>query len=262
MAVATFAAGCFWGVEARFADLPGVMVHRGRLHRRHDADPTYESVCSHKTGHAEAVRLEFDPETISYEQLLEAFFAHARPDHAQPAGPRRRHPVPLGDLLPRRGAGADGACGGRQAEERGRCKAPIVTEIVPAGEFYRAEEYHQKYLEKHGRGSCAVWSAGPAGVPPVRRGGVSHRCRGGDGWWATLESNQRPLACRASALPSELVAHGSESIPNGRGLAAALAARQRGAARTPAGRPSSVPQFVGEQLHQQRVSQVPSSSRS
>ena len=155
MAVATFAAGCFWGVEARFADLPGVTSTEVGYTGGTTPDPTYRDVCSHRTGHAEAVRLEYDPETISYGQLLDAFFAMHDPTTRDRQGPdvgSQYRSAVFFHATSRSGR----ACGGRQTDARGQPRPPLVTEIVPAGEFWRAEEYHQKYVEKHGRGSCAV----------------------------------------------------------------------------------------------------------
>jgi peptide-methionine (S)-S-oxide reductase len=157
MPTATFAAGCFWGVEARFSELPGVLsTEVGYTGGRTD-DPTYEEVCSHRTGHAEAVRLEYDPEAITYEQLLDAFFAMHDPTQLDRQGPD------IGDQYrsaiffhtPEQEAAARTHVA--RLESDGRHGRPIVTEIVAAPRFWRAEEYHQKYFAKHGRGSCAVW---------------------------------------------------------------------------------------------------------
>jgi peptide-methionine (S)-S-oxide reductase len=156
MAMATFAAGCFWGVEARFADLPGVTRTEVGYTGGTTSHPTYDDVCSHTTGHAEAVRLEYDPGTITYSRLLEAFFAMHDPTTRDRQGPdvgsQYRSAVFFHDEEQERQA--------REAvatlTEEGRFAAPIVTQIVPAGQFWRAEEHHQKYVEKHGRGSCAV----------------------------------------------------------------------------------------------------------
>jgi len=156
MATATFAAGCFWGVEARFADLPGVSSTEVGYTGGHTSSPTYEQVCSHRTGHAEAVRLEYDPRQITYEELLDAFFAMHDPTQLNRQGPD------VGDNYrsavffhtPEQETAARDVVRRLQAE--GRFRRPIVTQIVPAAPWWRAEEYHQKYFQKHGGGSCHI----------------------------------------------------------------------------------------------------------
>ena len=120
---ATFGAGCFWGVEAAFAAIPGVTAtavgyEGGKLDR-----PTYKDVCTDQTGHAEVVELDFDPEKVSYEQTARRVFQAARPDHAQPPGAGLGHAVPLGDLLPLAGAGGAGTRQDRAADRRGPLQA-------------------------------------------------------------------------------------------------------------------------------------------
>jgi methionine-S-sulfoxide reductase len=156
MATATFAAGCFWGVEARFADLPGVSSTEVGYTGGTTSSPTYEQVCSHRTGHAEAVRLEYDPDRVSYEELLAAFFGMHDPTQLDRQGPD------VGDNYrsavffhtPEQEKAAQTAV--EQLSESGIFKRPIVTQVVPAPEWWRAEEYHQKYFAKHGRRGCAV----------------------------------------------------------------------------------------------------------
>jgi peptide-methionine (S)-S-oxide reductase len=156
MATATFAAGCFWGVEARFADLPGVSSTEVGYTGGTTSSPTYEQVCSHRTGHAEAVRLEYDPDRVSYEELLAAFFGMHDPTQLDRQGPD------VGDNYrsavffhtPEQEKAAQTAV--EQLSESGIFKRPIVTQVVPAPEWWRAEEYHQKYFAKHGRHGCAV----------------------------------------------------------------------------------------------------------
>ena len=156
MATATFAAGCFWGVEQRFAALPGVTSTEVGYTGGTTSTPTYKQVCSHTTGHAEAVRLEYDPDTISYEELLAAFFGMHDPTQWNRQGPD------VGDQYrsavffhtPEQEKSARAAV--RQLTESGVFKRPIVTQIVAAPEWWRAEEYHQKYFEKHADFSCRV----------------------------------------------------------------------------------------------------------
>jgi peptide-methionine (S)-S-oxide reductase len=153
---ATFAAGCFWGVEAAFRQIPGVVATRVGYTGGHTSNPTYEQVCSHTTGHAEAVEVTFDPERVSYEQLLDVFWTSHNPTT------RNRQGLDIGSQYrsaiffhsPEQEAAAERTAEERQAELH--WPKTIVTEIVPAPEFYEAEDYHQQYLEKRGRASCTV----------------------------------------------------------------------------------------------------------
>jgi len=156
MATATFAAGCFWGVEQRFAALPGVTGTEVGYTGGTTPQPSYEQVCSHTTGHAEAVRLEYDPQRISYEELLAAFFGMHDPTQLNRQGPD------VGDQYrsavffhaPQQEKAARSAV--EQLTESGVFKRPIVTQIAAAPEWWRAEEYHQKYFEKHAHFSCRI----------------------------------------------------------------------------------------------------------
>ena len=156
MATAIFAAGCFWGVEARFADLPGVSATEVGYTGGTTPDPTYRQVCSHRTGHAEAVRLHYDPDRISYEDLLAVFFAMHDPTTRDRQGPdvgsQYRSAIFALDGEQERAA-RDYV---RRLEDSGRYGRPIVTQVQPAGDFWRAEEYHQRYFQKHGRFACAT----------------------------------------------------------------------------------------------------------
>jgi peptide-methionine (S)-S-oxide reductase len=156
MAVATFAAGCFWGVEQRLSELPGVLTTEVGYTGGTTAHPTYEQVCSHTTGHAEAVRLEYDPEQVSYEQLLQAFFAMHDPTTPDRQGPDvgSQYRSAVFFHSPEQERAARDAVARLEAE--GRHKDPIVTEIAPAPEFWRAEDYHQRYLSKRGRWGCLI----------------------------------------------------------------------------------------------------------
>lgn len=151
---ATFAAGCFWGVEETFRILPGVISTEVGYSGGKGENPSYEEVCSDATGHAEAVRVEFDPEKVSYEQLLEVFWNNHNPTTPNQQGPDHGtqyrsvifYHTPAQQQLAEKSKSA--------LEESRKWRNPIVTQIVPAAPFYRAEEYHQKYLQKRGLDSC------------------------------------------------------------------------------------------------------------
>jgi peptide-methionine (S)-S-oxide reductase len=156
MATATFAAGCFWGVEQRFAALPGVTSTEVGYTGGTTENPTYNEVCGNKTGHAEAVRLEFDPEQVGYEELLAAFFGTHDPTQWNRQGPdfgsQYRSAVFFHDEAQEKAA-RDAI---EQLTESGVFKRKIVTLVEPAGPWWRAEEYHQKYFEKHAGFSCHI----------------------------------------------------------------------------------------------------------
>lgn len=152
---ATFAAGCFWGVEARFRALDGVADAEVGYTGGHTDAPDYRAVCTGRTGHAEAVRVRFDPQRIAYRELLEAFFSMHDPTQRDRQGPdvgsQYRSAVFCHDAQQQREAEQFRAA----LEAEGRYARPIATCLEPAGRFWRAEEYHQRYLEKHGR-HCAL----------------------------------------------------------------------------------------------------------
>ena len=151
---ATFAAGCFWGVEAAFRQIHGVLQTAAGYTGGYIPDPTYERVCRRRTGHAEAVEVWFDPAQVEYGQLLETFWRIHNPTtrnrQGLDFGSQYRSAIFYHDTGQRELAIA--ACDAEQQSRRRR----IVTQITPASAFYRAEEYHQRYLEKHGHASCAV----------------------------------------------------------------------------------------------------------
>lgn len=156
MEKATFAAGCFWGVEAAFRQLEGVSSTRvgyigGSLER-----PTYQDVCSDTTGHAEAVEVIFDPSAIAYEDLLEAFWSNHDPTTLNRQGPDVGSQYRSGIFFhsPEQEAAARASLA--QAQSSGRFSRPIVTEITPASELWEAEDYHQQYLEKRGLATCRI----------------------------------------------------------------------------------------------------------
>jgi peptide-methionine (S)-S-oxide reductase len=151
---ATFAAGCFWQVEADFRRVEGVTrttagYTGGNLDR-----PTYEDVCTDRTGHAEAVEVEFDPQRVSYEQLLEVFWSGHDPTQLNRQGPdigtQYRSAIFVHDEEQERAAQAS------RERARERFDRRVVTEIVPAATFWPAEDYHQRYLEKRGLASCTL----------------------------------------------------------------------------------------------------------
>lgn len=151
---ATFAAGCFWGVEASFAEIDGVVETAVGYAGGHTENATYEQVCSGRTGHAEAVEVKFDPAEISYEDLLDAFWELHDPTTLNRQGPdvgsQYRSAIFFHTPEQEQAALASKA----RAQASGKFRKEIVTEITPASEFYRAEEYHQKYFQKHGGAAC------------------------------------------------------------------------------------------------------------
>jgi peptide-methionine (S)-S-oxide reductase len=149
---ATFGAGCFWGVEAAFRQLDGVTKTRVGYAGGDLDNPTYEDVCSHKTGHAEVVEVSYDPDQVSYDDLLDVFWGKHDPTQLNrqgwDVGDQYRSVIFVHDEEQR--AAAEHSKDNEQAAYR----KPIVTQIEPAPSFYEAEDYHQQYLEKRGRSSC------------------------------------------------------------------------------------------------------------
>jgi peptide-methionine (S)-S-oxide reductase len=156
MAKALFGAGCFWGVEAAFRQVEGVLATAVGYSGGRQENPTYESVCSGKTGHAEVVEVEYDRSKASYEQLLDVFWENHDPTTLNRQGPDvgEQYRSAIFFQTPEQEAAATASKESR--EKSGRYKRPIVTEIKPASTFYRAEEYHQRYLEKHGLAHCRI----------------------------------------------------------------------------------------------------------
>jgi peptide-methionine (S)-S-oxide reductase len=154
MKKATFAAGCFWGVEETFRTTPGVIDTAVGYTGGRAPDPTYEAVCTDTTGHAEAVEVAYDPEKVSYDDLLEVFWANHDPTTLNRQGPdvgtQYRSAILYHDDEQRASAEASK----RRIQESSRFRRPIVTEIMPASTFYRAEDYHQRYLAKRGGSNC------------------------------------------------------------------------------------------------------------
>src|SRR5215469_3171306 len=154
MSKATFAAGCFWGVEEAFRHIKGVTSTTVGYTGGTTKNPSYKDVCTGRTGHAEAVEVEFDPAQVSYRELLAAFFQNHNPTTLNSQGPdfgtQYRSAIFVHD--------AEQEAEAREAiatlEKSHIFKRPIVTEVKPASDFYRAEEYHQQYLAKRGAPSC------------------------------------------------------------------------------------------------------------
>jgi peptide-methionine (S)-S-oxide reductase len=152
--LATFAAGCFWGVEESFRKIKGVKSTMVGYTGGRWENPTYNDVCADLTGHAEAIQLQYDPQEVSYEDLLEVFWSIHNPttknrqgfDYGFQYRSVIFYHTPEQELSARRSI--------EELEKSGRFRNRIVTEIVSAATFYKAEEYHQKYYEKKGGGSC------------------------------------------------------------------------------------------------------------
>ena len=156
MAKATFAAGCFWGVEATFRQIPGVIATRVGYTGGNFGNPTYRDVCTDRTGHAEAVEVEFNPSQVSYEQLLKVFWENHDPTQLNRQGPDygTQYRSAIFFHSPEQEQSA------RESKEKlknsRQFPRPVVTQIVPAVNFYEAEDYHQQYLEKRGLASCHI----------------------------------------------------------------------------------------------------------
>lgn len=156
MEKAMFGAGCFWGVEAAFRQVEGVVSTAVGYAGGKTVNPTYKDVCTDRTGHAEVVLVEFDPARVSYEQLLQIFWESHDPTQVNRQGPdvgtQYRSAIFVFDDAQRAAAEESKA----KLASSGAHAKPIATEIIAAGPFYRAEEYHQQYLEKRGLASCHV----------------------------------------------------------------------------------------------------------
>jgi peptide-methionine (S)-S-oxide reductase len=154
MEKALFALGCFWGSEAAFRQVPGVAATTVGYSGGSTVNPTYKEVCTDRTGHAEVVEVEFNPEVVSFEDLLRVFWDSHDPTTRNRQGPDvgTQYRSAVFYFTPVQEAAARNS---KQAiEQSGKFSRPIVTEITAAGPFYRAEEYHQQYLEKNGQAAC------------------------------------------------------------------------------------------------------------
>jgi peptide-methionine (S)-S-oxide reductase len=166
---AVFGMGCFWGAEKKFWQLPGVVSTQVGYAAGHKADPTYREVCTGRTGHAEVVRVVFDPAKVSYEDLLRVFWENHDPTQGMrqgnDVGTQYRSGIYAADDAQKAAAEASRDAYQRHLTEAGYGR--ITTEIAPAGEFYLAEDYHQQYLAKNPDGYCGLGGTGvacPVGV--------------------------------------------------------------------------------------------------
>ena len=156
MEKATFAAGCFWGVEATFRQVKGVTSTAVGYMGGTLKNPTYEDVCSDKSGHAEVVQLEFDPAVVSYKSLLKTFWDTHNPTTMNRQGPDIGTQYRSAIFFHSPEQEAEARTSMAELQKSGVFKRPIVTQIVPASDFWRAEEYHQQYLEKRGLSHCSI----------------------------------------------------------------------------------------------------------
>jgi len=156
MAIATFAAGCFWGVEATFRQLPGVVSTRVGYIGGHTENPTYKEVCTDATGHAEAVEVQYDPAKLSYDELLNVFWENHDPTTLNRQGPDwgSQYRSVIFFHTPEQESSAKAS---KEAlDKSGRYGKKIVTQVLSAADFHEAEDYHQQYLEKRGLASCHI----------------------------------------------------------------------------------------------------------
>ena len=154
--IATFGAGCFWGVEAAFRQVPGVTGTAVGYEGGTLDNPSYKDVCTDRTGHAEVVQVEYDPAKVSYEDLLNVFWANHDPTQLNRQGPDfgTQYRTVVFYHTPAQQEAAEKSKAALEASAR--FKKPIATQIVPASTFWRAEEYHQQYLEKRGLATCHI----------------------------------------------------------------------------------------------------------
>ena len=150
METATFGAGCFWGVESVFEQVDGVTATKVGYTGGFTQEPSYEDVCSHRTGHAEAVEVTYDPARVSYDTLLDIFWMNHDPTQLNRQGPDVGDNYRSVIFFDSPAQEAAAVASKKRLEESGRYRRPIVTEIVPSATFWDAEEYHQKYFTRRG----------------------------------------------------------------------------------------------------------------
>ena len=153
---ATFGAGCFWGVEETFRALPGVVDAAVGFMGGTSENPSYREVCGGRTGHAEVVHLEYDPAKVSYDELLDAFWGCHDPTTLDRQGPDVGSQYRSAIFFHTPAQESAARASKERLDAEGRFRRPIVTRIEPASIFWRAEEYHQRYLEKRGAASCRL----------------------------------------------------------------------------------------------------------
>ena len=156
MEIATFGAGCFWGVEAAFQKIKGVIKTTVGYMGGTTKNPSYEDVCTDETGHAEVVQIQFDNKIVTYEELLNVFWKIHDPTQLNRQGFDLGTQYRSVIFYHNENQKSRAENSKNKQEKTGKFKKPIVTEIIPAKEFYKAEEYHQNYLKKHGRTICLV----------------------------------------------------------------------------------------------------------
>ena len=153
---ATFAAGCFWGIEAAYRNVEGVVSTAVGYTGGSKENPSYKEVCTGRTGHAEAVLVEFDPSRVSYDDLLEVFWKIHDPTTLNRQGPDIGHQYRSAIFYHDEDQKTASIASKEKHQNSGEYRRDIVTEIAPASEFYMAEDYHQQYLEKRGLASCGI----------------------------------------------------------------------------------------------------------
>lgn len=153
---ATFGAGCFWGVEAAFRRIPGVVGTAVGYAGGHIENPTYQQVCTDRTGHAEVVQVEFDPNQVSYDEMLNVFWENHDPTQLNRQGPDMGSQYRSAIFYHSDEQKAAAQQSIQELENSGRFRRPIVTQVEAAPVFYSAEDYHQQYLEKRGMASCHI----------------------------------------------------------------------------------------------------------
>lgn len=153
---ATFGAGCFWGVEAAFRRIPGVVGTAVGYAGGHIENPTYQQVCTDRTGHAEVVQVEFDPNQVSYDEMLNVFWENHDPTQLNRQGPDMGSQYRSAIFYHSDEQKAAAQQSIQELESSGRFRRPIVTQVEAAPVFYSAEDYHQQYLEKRGMASCHI----------------------------------------------------------------------------------------------------------
>jgi len=203
---ATFAAGCFWGSEATFRKIPGVIKTQVGYTGGKAAHPTYKQVCEGDTGHAEAVEIEFDPKKVSYQQLLEVFFENHDPTTLDRQGPDQGHQYRSAIFFHNATQEKLAKAEKEKRNLSGDYVAPIVTEILPAGPFYRAEEYHQEYFGKKGvnyschlgNGKKSKSNAQSCGLGPDSACGAAYwKAKSDEEWRKLLTPEQYRIAREA-----------------------------------------------------------------